>query len=122
MRDGFTLIELLIVISIIGILSTIGLVVYSGVQNKAQDAKKRQDIDAIATAYELNYNSRTRLYPKPSDDAVSGGVLLSPDYKCKLEGQSPSFKVCAILSDGVTEYCRSSSRGIPPDCDTGVVQ
>ncbi len=119
MRDGFTLIELLVVISIIGILSTIGLVVYSGVQNKAQDAKKKQDIDAIATAYELNYNGVTRTYQPLTTEDYTGGT----DYFCLVpEGGSQAFKICALLSDGITEYCRSSSRGIPPDCDTGVVQ
>lgn len=116
MREkGFTLVELLVVITIIGILSTIGLTIYSGVQNKAQDVKKKQDIDAIATAYELNYNQRTRQYNKLPDDAVSGGVLLSSDYKCLLGGSAPAFKVCAALSDR-TKYCRESVRGTPPEC------
>ena len=41
---GFTIVELLIVIVVIGILAAIGLVAYSGVQNKAHDSIVRQDL------------------------------------------------------------------------------
>lgn len=53
--QGFTLIELLIVISIIAILSVIGVAVFGGVQKNARDAGRKADIDAIANAMEVNY-------------------------------------------------------------------
>ncbi|MBI4038183.1 prepilin-type N-terminal cleavage/methylation domain-containing protein [Candidatus Daviesbacteria bacterium] len=52
---GFTLIELLVVVSIIAILSVIGITVFSGVQKNARDAKRRGDIDAISKAMEVHY-------------------------------------------------------------------
>lgn len=52
---GFTLIELLVVISIIAILASIGMTVYTQSQKKARDAKRKADIDAISNAYEVNY-------------------------------------------------------------------
>lgn len=57
--EGFTLVELLVVISIIAILSVAGMVVYTNVQLKARDAKRKGDIDAIAKAMEVNYNRIT---------------------------------------------------------------
>lgn len=116
-RRGFTLIELLVVISIIGILSTIGLSIYSGVKNRAGDVKKKKDIDAVATAYELNYNRAKGLYQPLEAQDYTG----SSDYYCLLTQEAPAFKICAVLSDS-TEYCRSSSRAGLSDCDTGVVQ
>ena len=58
---GFTLVELLIVISIIAVLSVIGVTVFSGVQKSARDAKRRGDIDAIAKALEV-YKSQNNTY------------------------------------------------------------
>lgn len=56
-RDkGFTLIELLVVISIIAILSAVGLVTFTNVRKSAQDAKIKSDINAIKKAYESNYD------------------------------------------------------------------
>ena len=48
-QKGFTLIELMVVVAIIGILSLLGLRVYSGQQNKAKDALLRGNIATIHT-------------------------------------------------------------------------
>lgn len=53
---GFTLVELLVVVTIIAILATIGLTIYTSAQKQARDAKRRGDIDALAKAMEQNYN------------------------------------------------------------------
>lgn len=52
-RRGFTLIELMIAVSIVSILSTVGLVIYTQAQASARDGRRKQDISAIATALEL---------------------------------------------------------------------
>src|SRR5260221_10781429 len=56
-QKGFTLVELMVTISIIAILTTIGLVVYTGVQAGARDAKRKGDMDAFSSAYETNYDA-----------------------------------------------------------------
>lgn len=63
---GFTLIELMVAISIVGIMSTIGIVIYSSAQITARDAKRKQDLTAIQTALELYYQTN-RHYPCTSD-------------------------------------------------------
>ena len=52
---GFTLIELLITISIIGILSAIGLVAYSTVMKQGRDSKRQSDLRSIQSALEQYY-------------------------------------------------------------------
>lgn len=54
-RKGFTLIELLVVVSIIAVLSTIGITVFNSAQANARDAKRRGDIDSIAKVLEANF-------------------------------------------------------------------
>ncbi len=61
-RKGFTLIELLMVISIIGLLSSLLLVALSAAKVKAGDAKRIQDFRSITTALALFY-SKTGRYP-----------------------------------------------------------
>lgn len=58
-KNGFTLVELLVVITIIAILATIGFTIFTNTQKSARDAKRRADIDAIATAMEVNYGRFT---------------------------------------------------------------
>lgn len=59
---GFTLIELLVTISIIAILSAIGIVTYSSAQVSARDARRKQDSKALQTAVTLYYQ-QNRKYP-----------------------------------------------------------
>ena len=48
-KKGFTIIELLVVISIIGLLSTISVVSLNGARIKSRDAKRVSDIKQIKT-------------------------------------------------------------------------
>lgn len=47
-QTGFTIVELLSVIVIIGILASITVVSFNGVQQRARDSKRRLDVQAIA--------------------------------------------------------------------------
>ena len=53
---GFTLVELLVVISIIGILTMIGAVAFSGAQKKARDTQRKTELDALSKALIMYYN------------------------------------------------------------------
>ena len=74
---GFTLIELLVVISIIAILATISISVFSTAQRSARDGKRLADLDTIARSLEASkdytsgdyYNNLSADFPKgvPSD-------------------------------------------------------
>ncbi|MEK7617294.1 MAG: prepilin-type N-terminal cleavage/methylation domain-containing protein, partial [Patescibacteria group bacterium] len=69
-KRGFTLIELLVVISIIAILSIIGMTVYGVVQKSARDARRRGDLHAIAQALE-QYKAANGIYPGSSGQFFS---------------------------------------------------
>jgi prepilin-type N-terminal cleavage/methylation domain-containing protein len=54
-QSGFTIVELLIVIVIIGILATLVIVTFSGIQQRARDTQRKTDINALQSHVEAYY-------------------------------------------------------------------
>lgn len=76
---GFTIVELLIVIVVMGILSTIVIVTYQGVQDKANTTKNQSNAKEVISKAEA-YNSLNTGYPEniavfSADDADSAVKL-----------------------------------------------
>src|SRR5256885_15932205 len=61
-QGGFTIVELLIVIVVIGILATLVIVTFTGIQQRARNTKRQTDINAIASHVEA-YFADTGKYP-----------------------------------------------------------
>lgn len=59
---GFTIVELLIVIVVIGILATLVIVTFTGIQQKSRDAKRKTDVGAVQASLESYYSSNNT-YP-----------------------------------------------------------
>jgi prepilin-type N-terminal cleavage/methylation domain-containing protein len=59
---GFTIVELLIVIIVIGILATLVITTYNGIQAGARDTKRKTDINAVQGQVEA-YNTQNGKYP-----------------------------------------------------------
>lgn len=74
-KRGFTLIELLVVVGIISILSVIGISVYGGARYRANDARRRLDIDAIAKALEVNRKRGAATYEAMSNSWFTTGSV-----------------------------------------------
>jgi len=62
-KRGFSLFELLIVISIIGILTAVVSVAYSGAQKKTRDTRRVEDMKLVQTAAEQSYSQNNYVYP-----------------------------------------------------------
>lgn len=90
---GFTLIELLVVISIIAILTVIGMVAYGNFLKNSRDAKRQSDLKMIQSALEA-YHADQIYYP------LDGGSCPATDPK---DGK---FRVgCALTNpDGTRNY------------------
>lgn len=116
-QKGFTLIELLVVISIIAILSTVGIVLYTGAQKKTRDTRRLVDVEAIGRAWELNISKVTPRYPALIPTWFAGNTI----PKDPLTGESYSYtganestgadtyRVCATLEEGGT-HCTSNQQ------------
>lgn len=90
-NSGFTLVELLVVITIIAILATIGLTIYTSAQKQAKDAKRRGDIDAIAKALETKKGTNSQ-YPQLSSTDFTNGIPLdatTAQYCLKSDSDTP---------------------------------
>lgn len=69
---GFTIVELLIVIVIIAILAAITIVAYNGIQQRARNANRESDVDAIQKGlalYKAEYNSYPTSHPNPGSSS-----------------------------------------------------
>ncbi len=60
--NAFTLVELIIVISIVALLSTIGITTYSSVQKDARNVRRKADLKEMKTALEA-YKAKNSDYP-----------------------------------------------------------
>jgi prepilin-type N-terminal cleavage/methylation domain-containing protein len=63
---GFTIVELLIVIVVIGILATLVIVTFSGIQQKGRDSQRKTDINAV-TSHVSAYYAEKGYYPTMAD-------------------------------------------------------
>ncbi len=65
-KKGFTIVELLIVIVVIGILATLVIVTFTGIQQKSRDTQRKTDINAVQSHVEAYY-AQTGNYPTLGD-------------------------------------------------------
>jgi prepilin-type N-terminal cleavage/methylation domain-containing protein len=77
-QKGFTIVELLIVIVVIGILATLVIVTFTGVQKKARDSQRQTDINAVDSHLEAYYASNGH-YPSYAD--LSSAAWVSANLK-----------------------------------------
>ncbi len=75
---GFTLIELMIAITIISILSGVVIAANTGIQQRARDSQRKNDLTQIQTALELYRQDHTS-YPAPVPEAGPQWTVLGSD-------------------------------------------
>lgn len=78
-QRGFTMIELLVAATIIAVLSTIGIVSYTSLNQRARDGKRKADLEQVRSALEL-YRTDNGEYPEQANYNLMVGELVSTDY------------------------------------------
>ena len=94
-KSGFTIVELLVVIAVIGILASITIANYTGVQNKARTASaltNAQEVQSKAEVYASDMGNGT--FPTNGtafkNITAAEAVALSPEVKAQLGTTVPS--------------------------------
>jgi len=77
-QSGFTIVELLIVIIVIGILATLVIVTFTGIQQKARNNQRQTDVAAVASHVEA-FNAQNGYYPSLAD--LQSATFLSTSLK-----------------------------------------
>lgn len=110
-KTGFTLIELLIVISILGILVSIGFYSFENARLKSRDSRRIQDLGAIKSASVLYYQDNKK-FPGATDQNYASNNSndwipnLAPNYIEKLpEDPLQSNTVSGSCTGKTNIYC-----------------
>lgn len=123
-KNGFTFVELLVVVTIIAVLSGVGIASFSSTNKEARDAKRKADLEAIRSALEI-CRAENGAYPLDLDlsndlSIVCGAeTYLNPIPKDPRDGQSgygyeytfltnTTYNLCALSMEGEDEtspYC-----------------
>ena len=99
MKKGFTLIEILIVITIIGILTTLGTMSYVTSLKAARDTRRKTDLEQIRQALE-SYRSTSGIYPVASP----GISALKPSYMTTIPTDPSTSASYGYLNPTSTTY------------------
>lgn len=105
-KKGFTLVELLVVMTIIMVITIVGMVNYGNANKKSRDAKRKSDLESVRVALEM-YRQDNGNYPADED------ILVSSEYIKELpeDPQSPTKSYVYVISD--YEYTLSATLEIP---------
>lgn len=120
---GFTLVELLVVMSVIAILAVAGLVLFSGTQKSARDTVRRQEIDSIAKAMEMNYDNATNKYTVLTNISFANGVPPADIYtgtvKCGNNGTNDGTFLCEYCGRTAAGTAMTKGQNTATGCPTG---
>jgi prepilin-type N-terminal cleavage/methylation domain-containing protein len=117
--NGFTIVELLIVIVVIGILALLVIVTYTGIQQKARNAKRSTDMSAIQTQLEAFYQTNS-YYPNLTDMNSTTWVtanLKSLDQTALIDPSNVTQNMTFVGAPAAKAYSYVATNAAGATCD-----
>ena len=107
---GFTLVELLIVISIMGILTVIGMASFKTIQLKSRDARRKNDLSTISKALNMYYND-LGIFPHGSPDIKTMIKTVGVGFSANINGTVTTYivEMPRETTQGVKDYYYTTS-------------
>lgn len=113
-QTGFTIIELLIVIIVIGILATLVITTFSGIQRNARNRAREADVNALHSQIEYYYgqNSKYPTLANLNDAAWRAANLKGLDGQALQDPQGTAATLVGAPAAGSYSYVVT-----PTDCN-----
>lgn len=109
LRRGFTIVELLIVIVVIGLLAVISIVVYTGIQSKAQASAAQEGLAQAKKKLAL-YQVENAAFPTSGNLSSAGISDGATTYQYTSDGST----YCITATNGSTSYYLNNSTTTSP--------
>ena len=115
-RFGFTLVELMVVISVIGILTSIVYANFGSSRAIARDDIRKTDLKNLQVAIQL-YKAQNGRYPSACDDAITFKGNVHGSFKCSVAGDPfikglvPDFIAALPADPNASTFGAASNNG-----------
>lgn len=126
-NSGFSLIELIVVMTIIMVITVVGLVSFSGTNQRARDGRRVSDLEKIRIALEV-YRQQIGSYPVTNGNPTTALSDLVPNYiqtvpvdpktdrRYYYDGSLYSYMLYAAMEDRVTYPTKETGGNCTLDC------
>ncbi|MEA2081159.1 MAG: type II secretion system protein, partial [Elusimicrobiota bacterium] len=123
-NKAFTLVELMIVISIVGMLSTIAIPKFSDMVRKAEEAVTKNNLGILRSVTSIYYADHTGVWPYENTDlsadgsldntcsllsVIDGGIAIAPKYVSEIP----------VVKTGIRDYAHEKDNAVTVAEDGG---